>query len=170
MEIERKKLEAERKRLDAEKKKLEVAKLPPKPKYTPSVSKPNEIGRDGRFVAYDNGTVKDTRTGFMWAAKDNGSDINWHDAKRYCENYRGGGYSDWRMPTQDELKSLYDPNKKTQHGYHITRLIGISACCPWASETRGFKAIYFNFPYGYRGWGTQSGSFPLRALPVRSGN
>ena len=67
-----------------------------------------EISRDGRFIAYDNGTVKDTEKGLMWAAKDNGKDINWKDAKRYCENYRGGGYTDWRMPTLDELAGLYD--------------------------------------------------------------
>jgi uncharacterized caspase-like protein len=34
-EIDRKELEAERERLEAEKKKLEMAKLPPKPKYSP---------------------------------------------------------------------------------------------------------------------------------------
>jgi hypothetical protein len=67
-----------------------------------------ESARDGRFIAYDNGTVSDTRTGLMWAAKDNGSKINWANAKSYCENYRGGGYTDWRMPTQDELAELYD--------------------------------------------------------------
>jgi hypothetical protein len=44
----------------------------------------------------------------MWAAKDNGSPISWPEAKKYCENYRGGGYMDWRMPTQDELAGLYD--------------------------------------------------------------
>jgi len=35
-----------------------------------------ETGRDGRFIAYSNGTVLDTRTNLMWAAKDNGSNIN----------------------------------------------------------------------------------------------
>jgi hypothetical protein len=49
---------------------------------------------DGRFVAQNNGTVLDTKTNLMWAIKDSGSDINWADAERYCENYRGGSYSD----------------------------------------------------------------------------
>jgi len=31
-----------------------------------------ETVRDGRFIAYDNGTVLDTSTNLMWAAKDNG--------------------------------------------------------------------------------------------------
>lgn len=168
-EIERKRLEAERKRLEAEKKKLEMAKLPPAPSL-------KEIARDGRFIAYDNGTVKDTRTGLMWAAKDNGKNITWYNAKRYCEDYRGGGYSDWRMPTQDELASLYDKNKKNRHGYYVTSLIDISGSCPWASETRNFDgekrsyAARFAFHTGYRDWYAQYGPYDSRALPVRSGN
>ena len=77
----------------------------------PSVSTANEIKRDGLFIAYDDGTVLDTRTNLMWAAKDNDSNIDWSGAKSYCENYRGGGYTDWRMPTQDELSGLYDAAK-----------------------------------------------------------
>ncbi len=130
-----------------------------------------EIARDGHFIAYDNGTVKDTKTGLMWAAKDNGEDINWQDAKRYCENYRGGGYNDWRMPTLDELKGTYDKNKENRYDIHVTnKLIDISACCPWALETRGSLAARFNFYYGLWNWACQSGSLFTRALPVRSGN
>jgi hypothetical protein len=36
-----------------------------------------------RFVENKNGAVTDTKTGLMWAAKDNGSKINWYDAKKY---------------------------------------------------------------------------------------
>jgi hypothetical protein len=130
-----------------------------------------EIARCGPFIAYDNGTVKDTKTGFMWAGKDNGEDITWQDAKRYCENYRGGGYSDWRMPTKDELEGTYDENKENRYGIHITnKLIDISSCCSWALETRGSLAVRFNFYYGRWNWACQSGSLHTRALPVRSGN
>ncbi len=132
--------------------------------------KAGEMDRDGPFIAYNNGTVKDTRTGLMWASKDNGKNITWNGAKRYCENYRGGGYTNWRIPTQDELASLYDPNKENRHGYHVTKLIDISACCPWASETRGSEAAFFGFHDGYRDWPRQSYSYGYRALPVRAGN
>ncbi len=106
----------------------------------------------------------------MWAAKDNGKGINWDDAKRYCENYQGGGYNDWRMPTQDELASLYDPNREGRHGFCKTKFIHISGYCLWASETRGSEAANFNFGTGYRYWYPQSDSSSRRALPVRSGN
>ncbi|KAF0154405.1 MAG: hypothetical protein FD159_2601 [Syntrophaceae bacterium] len=128
-----------------------------------------EIANDGHFIAYNDGTVLDTRTNLMWAAKDNGANINWQNARRYCENYRGGGYSDWRMPTQNELTGLYDKNKKNRHGYRVTDLIEITACCPWASETRGSEAATFDFNVGKRDWDPQSFGHDGRALPVRSG-
>ena len=37
------------------------------------------IKRDRRFIAYDDGTVQDTKTNLMWAANDNGSNINWNN-------------------------------------------------------------------------------------------
>ncbi len=64
------------------------------------------IRNDGRFIAYDDGTVLDTVTALMWASADSKARVNWHDAKIYCENYRGGGYTDWRMPTEMELARL----------------------------------------------------------------
>ncbi len=148
------------------------------------VSEPKAIDRDGRvtaydngtrFTAYDNGTVKDTKTGLVWASKANGWEgINWKDAKRYCENYPGGGYTDWRMPTQDELAGIYDPGKKNWlHGNYVTALIEIESWWCWASETRGSEVAVFGFRNGHRFWYDQSNSnidIDPRALPVRGGN
>ena len=122
-----------------------------------------------RFVDHGDGTVADTKTGLMWAAKDNGSPINWPNAISYCQNYSGGGHTDWRMPTLDELVSLYDPKTKNKSGYHVNKLIDTSAQSCWATETRGFKAARFNFTYGKVYWLRQSYSGPTRVLPVRSG-
>ncbi|MCK4347849.1 MAG: DUF1566 domain-containing protein [Thermoplasmatales archaeon] len=132
----------------------------------------------GRFFAYDNGTVKDTKTGLVWASKDNGENINWNDAKRYCENYRGGGYMDWRMPTLDELTGLYDKSKSYQADQgiidvHLTKLIQLTSCCVWASNIpiRGSLAAFFSFYNGSPAWmvARSFSGFP-RALPVRGGN
>jgi hypothetical protein len=142
----------------------------------PSVPALGVSGRDGRFIASGDGTVLDTRTNLMWAAKDNGANISWQDAKSYCENYRGGGYADWRMPTQDELAGLYDtaiintnpPAEGCSGGYHLTNFINLTCCCPWASETRGSMAANFGFSNGPRHWLDQSYVGSIRALPVRS--
>ncbi len=132
------------------------------------IQKGKETGRDNRYIAYSKGLVKDTKTGLIWADKDNGSDITWGGAKSYCKNYKGAGYTDWRMPTQDEVAGLYDKTKKNRLGYAVTELIDITACCPWASEIRGAEAASFSFYSGSRYWLDQSSSYRnRRALPVR---
>jgi len=50
----------------------------------------------------------DPSSGLMWAAKDNGRDINWHQATSYCQRLRLGAYADWRLATIDELEELID--------------------------------------------------------------
>lgn len=135
-----------------------------------------EVARDGPFIAYEDGTVLDTRTNLMWAARDNGSDINWSDAERYCESYRGGGYADWRMPTLEELTGLYDrsrsykPDRK-QYDVYLTSLIELSSAWVWASGIRGSDGAGVFFGYGGRSCLPQSLDCEVghRALPVRSG-
>jgi hypothetical protein len=51
----------------------------------------------------------DPSTTLMWAAKDNGKDVNWHKAIKYCRDLRLAGYSDWRLATLGELEGIYDP-------------------------------------------------------------
>jgi uncharacterized caspase-like protein len=162
-DAEREQLAAERRKIEAERQQLAMGKRPP-------ISTVGETARDGRFIAYNNGTVLDTRTNLMWAEKDNGSDIKWANAKSYCENYRGGGYTGWRMPTQDELEGLYDNAVTGKNGYKLTNLIELTNCCPWASEKSGSAAAFFSFSNGGRVWTHQSDGYDrYRALPVRSG-
>jgi len=125
-------------------------------------------GRDSRFTAYDNGTVLDTKTNLMWAAKDNGSNINWTDAKSYCENYRGGGYTDWRMPTKNELKGLYNDSIFGNNGYHLTKLIKLSGSFVWSSEMIGSNTFVTSFLYGLAYEEPSSNTRRNRTLPVRS--
>ena len=129
-----------------------------------------------RFVASDNGTVLDTRTKLMWAAKDNGEKVNWVDANAYCTNYNAGGFTNWRLPTLSELEGLYDEDVTQQSEtmpMHLTELITLSACCPWTSDTRGavgIEAALLDFTDGYVMWQywTYGKTYPGRALPVRS--
>lgn len=135
-----------------------------------------EAAKNSRFIVHrNNEAVLDTKTNLMWAAKDNGSDISWTNAKAYCESYRDGGYTDWRMPTQEELASLYDakntrpaPCIGTFNIHMATELIDTSCFATWTSETRGSDAAQFNFVYGTQSLYLQSHTYGTRALPVRS--
>ncbi|HAJ25808.1 MAG TPA: hypothetical protein DCG53_00930 [Syntrophus sp. (in: bacteria)] len=133
-----------------------------------------EIARDGRFIAYDNGTVLDTKTNLMWAAKDNGSDINWANAKSYCENYSGGGYTDWRMPTKDELSGLYDANKSLPSAcepnaiiHVITDLLDLTGYWVWAFATGLSGNAGYGFNNGTQAWDPHYLGSCTRVLPVR---
>jgi hypothetical protein len=165
-------LEEERRKVDEEKQKLAMARPPAPPGM-------KEIGRDGRFIAYSDGTVVDTKTNLMWAAKDNGKDVSWSVAKAYCESYRGGGYTDWRMPTLSELAGLYgvygsgvsrfSSCNKYSPIYVTTNLIDISCFYVWSSESHGYSdAAAEDFHWGKELWYIMSNNNGTRALPVRS--
>ena len=161
-------LDAEREQLSVEHRKLEAEK------QHSTVTGAKEISRDGRFIAYDNGTVLDTKTNLMWASKDNGGNINWTNAKAYCENYRGGGYTDWRMPTRDELAGLYDESRTYQSSCGVdahltTELIRLTCTAQWASETHKAQAGVLGFLNGKPYWSLLSRNNGTRVLPVRSG-
>jgi hypothetical protein len=55
----------------------------------------------------------DPSTGLMWAGKDNGDDVGWKGALKYCSKLRLAGYTDWRMPNMDEVQGIYDKNAKS---------------------------------------------------------
>ena len=61
----------------------------------------------------------DPSTGLMWAARDNGEDVNWKKAIKYCRDLRLTGYSDWRLATLSELEGIYDEHARSsgQHGH-----------------------------------------------------
>jgi hypothetical protein len=55
----------------------------------------------------------DSATGLMWAAKDNGKDVSWKGAVKYCRDLRLAGYSDWRLASIDELQGIFDKSTES---------------------------------------------------------
>ena len=106
----------------------------------------------------------DPATGLMWAAKDNGRDVNWKAAMKYCRNLRLAGYSDWRLATVAELRGIYDrtaeaPGSEGEHSkdpttWHVKGSLFLTAD-EWSSDYRlddrghfsGY-AYYFDFNEG----------------------
>ena len=54
------------------------------------------------------GVWTDPSTGLMWAARDNGKDVSWKGAVKYCRDLRLAGYSNWRLATLAELGAIFD--------------------------------------------------------------
>ena len=124
----------------------------------------NEIERDGIYVAYANGIVKDTKTGLEWKVGPD-RDTDWNEARLWVQslNLDGGG---WRMPTMDELEGLY---KKGKGDWNMTPLLKNTGYFVWSGETRGSSDAWaVNFGDGYRTWGYRPAPGSRRAFAVRS--
>lgn len=67
-----------------------------------------------RYVDNGDGTVTDVNTGLMWAQKDSCSDtgqcMDWNHVREYIAKLRIGGYDDWRIPTIEQYKTIYNPS------------------------------------------------------------
>ena len=128
------------------------------------VVKRQDCSRDGRYCKYANGIVKDTRTGLEWMVGPD-RDTNWDEARSWVQslNLDGGG---WRMPTTDELKTLY---KKGTGSRNMTPLLETTGWYVWSGETKGSSDAWsFYFYRGDRAWAHRSGSANGRAFAVRS--
>ncbi|UCG39544.1 MAG: DUF1566 domain-containing protein [bacterium] len=135
---------------------------------------------EDRFVDNGDGTVTDASTRLMWAHTDNMGDINWHDAKLYCENFILGPYTDWRMPTIEELETLFDDGfqrRETVCGKKVRSAPQIELSCGfvWSSQVHSVSERYpieaeaFSYTKGYRFSVRKSQFRGYRALPVRGG-
>jgi len=68
-----------------------------------------------------------------WALGTNGENIKWPKAVEYCAGLTLAGYTDWRLPTLDELESLQDSEAEGDYGIRSPFLL--DDCCLWSGES-----------------------------------
>ena len=134
---------------------------------------------EDRFTDNGDGTVTDHKMGLMWSKTDNQGDIDWKQANSWAKYTFGDTitprYDNWRLPTLEELKSLYvrDSQYKesmTDCGFMVKIVpeIKISCILLWTTEKSIGARVAFNFNLG------SSFAIPAydvtgcRGLPVRS--
>ena len=128
-----------------------------------------------RFLDHRDGTLSDQRTGLMWTARDNGEDISWLEAVRYVEELRFGGYSDWRLPSMQELAELLRetpntriPSRGCSGDYRIPSAFHLSCGVLWSSERQSHGAYAFNFASSEPRFDNPAEGGHRRVLAVRS--
>ena len=101
------------------------------------------------FLKVPEGVYLDPGTKLMWTIADNGQDLTWEAANEYARQLRLGGYSDWRLPTIEELQPLYDPSGGKE--YDIRKPFQLTSHWVWSSTREGSdSACVFNFTRGER--------------------
>ncbi len=106
------------------------------------------VGSDASLTAYDNGTIIDSHSGLMWAEASSVEEMNWTGALLYCDSFSVGGYLDWRIPTPEELKTIFQPDKPKNKGIHVSSLFSINDFMLWSSEQKICRAKCFNLING----------------------
>ena len=142
-----------------------------------------------RFVDNGDGTVTDSQTGLMWAKSSSPGDLAWEDAATYCKTpaIAGYKYSDWRLPTIEELKTLYIKDVKgyeTDCGLNVRVDPIFELTCAWfwssdlpatpqssekrkVRKVRSVMAYVFSLERGYKYADRMVHKKNMRALPVR---
>lgn len=109
----------------------------PQPAVEPTATQP-------KTQPIETPTWTDPATRLLWAGKDNGKNVTWAEANRYCSTLQLSGYSNWRLPTIDELAGIYDESQDV-YGWHIKGGIRVSGW-EWSSEARdGSEHRLFTF-------------------------
>jgi len=100
------------------------------------------------FVDNRNGTVTDRAIGLMWQQSGRGGFIKYEEARAYVDKLnreRFAGYSDWRLPTLEELVTLLEPSDDI----HINPIFDKKQRWCWSAdkgESEGAWSV--NFDYG----------------------
>jgi hypothetical protein len=132
-----------------------------------------------RFIDNGDGTVIDQQLGLMWAKNDNQGDIEWKAAEAFAKFNFGymvpRQYDNWRLPTLEELQSLYVQDPKYQ-GYmtdcgiraNIVPQVRLSCILVWSSESALGSHLAFNFNLGNSFIVPSYEVNGCRVLPVRT--
>ena len=115
---------------------------PPTPPPSPSS---DIVERDGKYVVYASGVVKDTENGLEWKPGPD-KDTDWNKANYWVEGLTldGGG---WRMPTLDELSALY---KEGAGDHNMTPLLKTTGSWVWSDKKKGSSqawVVHFDYVF-----------------------
>ena len=112
-----------------------------------------------------NGTITDEVTGLMWQ-KGTPPPMNWGDSIKYCSKMTLVGYTDWRMPTIQELQSLVDYSRYNP-AINTKYFPDAQSSFYWASTTNAYNTFIawgVNFYYGYVNFGNKRLSYHVRTV------
>jgi hypothetical protein len=121
-------------------------------------------GQDGNYqgpqpayqASADGLVVTDLNTGLMWQQSDDGVERTWADAGSYCDGLSLGGYSDWRLPSRQEIVSIVDYGR---YSPAIDPAFGCRISWYWSGSTHAnypdyawcvpfnYGAVYYSYKY-----------------------
>jgi hypothetical protein len=111
---------------------------------------------EARFTRLTAGVVRDTHTALVWTAHDTGRELSWPDADGHCRGLAPDSSGvGWRLPSIEELASLYDTSMEQPCGgaavCRIDPAIDLSSPYQWsATAPARERRFYYDFSHGSR--------------------
>lgn len=121
------------------------------------------MSEEERFIDNGDGTLTDRKYNLTWLKLDSyqtkGKWCTWKGANKFVARLneeKFAGYDDWRLPTPQQARNLYEhESKNTDFNGDIVHidLLFPEGCGStyWCSEENGFNAMAYNF-YSDRGY------------------
>ncbi|WP_333676799.1 DUF1566 domain-containing protein [Dyella sp.] len=121
-------------------------------------------------LVLDGQAVMDHRTGLMWW-NDESDKLDWDKADLFCKSITVGGFSDWFMPSDEQMLTIVDrklhnpclPSIFKTHGEYVWTSTQTKWTEGEAGDSRSFWSVYLLNGYVY----DLSAYGEFRARPVR---
>ncbi len=132
-----------------------------------------------RFIDNGDGSISDQELNIMWKKTDSFQDIkkwvNWFKCEEYSAKLNKesfAGYSNWRLPTEDEAWSLFDLKKTNTDKYGDDIYLDPifepgSVGVTWTQSTRDSSALIIQYEDGDKIWPSQYAHMNMAARMVR---
>lgn len=102
------------------------------------------------FKAARNETIIDMKTHLMWQRGGSQKVLNWDETQQYVKTLnqkKFAHYSDWRLPTAEELLSLIE-HRKNKQGLYINNMFSDHQNICWTINTNQKRVWVVFFNYG----------------------
>lgn len=122
-------------------------------------SKARQDKEEADFIS-KNGTVYDKRLKLTWQDSSAAKSIKkkWKGAKSYCENLNFAGFSDWRLPSVEELLSITDMDRFSLATRKAFKNIDFTQNYWSSSSVANKKAPHYAWVVNFRDGNCQLGS------------
>ncbi len=128
--------------------------------------RPTEYGQ-GEFTDNGNGTVTDDANGLIWEKYGSRYPLTWDRAHAHVKRLKSNGYAgrtDWRLPTIDELTTLFtgrtEPGDFCQQSAFDPRKARL-----WSCDTKAYTAAWYaDAELGFVWWQDRTCRFFTRAV------
>lgn len=124
-----------------------------------------------RYRVIDDARVEDTATGRMWQRGGTPYPVTWPEANRYVQKLNremADGFSDWRLPTVEELLSLLDP-PAAEGAWCVEPVFEKRQNRLWSCDRRSFTSAWMvSVDIGFLAWQDMSGYDYARAVRTAS--